>query len=224
MSLKINGRNIQSLPLRFRGAVGFEYSETNKASQRNIYASEGITDDASGNPAGHLYPSAWIWPQKSGSITSFKSILGTSTFAGSLVLGLNADSTISSTSSLAATGFATANLVSSISGSGSVVTAAAAITLNASASIGGDATVTAALSGPATIASTINNNVGTIYGVPFANGVLSASITPFTNLSPQNLAQAVWQASTTTYQTTSGTMGKELITKLKKTDFIALKD
>lgn len=224
MSLKINGRNIQSLPLRFRGAVGFEYAETNKGSQRNIFASEGIIDDRSGNPAGHLYPSAWIWPQKSGSITSFKSILGASDLIGSLALGLNAVSPISGTSSLAVTGFVTANLVASISGSGNIITAAAAITLNASANISGDSTVTAALSGPALIASTINNNVGTIYGVPFANGVLSASITPFTDLSPQNLAQAVWQASTTTYQTTSGTMGKELITKLKKTDFIALKD
>jgi hypothetical protein len=209
MSLKINGRNIQSLPLRFRnGAGAFEYAETNKSSLRNIYAGDGVTDKASGNPAGHLYPSAWVWPQKSGSITSFNSINGVATFSGSLALGLNADSSINGTSTLTATGFVTANLDASISGA-STVTGAAAITLNGSVTISASGSVSATMVAIGTLSGSVPNSVGTVYGIPFALGRITCEITPFTELSPQTLATAVWSA-TAADNNDPGTMGELL--------------
>jgi hypothetical protein len=188
MSLKINGRNIQSLPLRFRGGVGFEYAETNKSSQRNIYASDGITDDRSGNPAGHLYPSAWIWPQKSGSITSFKSILGASDLVGSLALGLNGGVSTTGTSTFSATGFVTANISATITGT-SAVTGTAGITLNGAINITSAGTVSITSYAVGFLDASIGGSAATVSGVPFALGLIECDITPFTELSPQNLAQ-----------------------------------
>jgi hypothetical protein len=188
MSLKINGRNIQSLPLRFRGSVGFEYSETNKGSQRNLYAGDGITDPRSGNPAGHLYPSAWIWPQKSGSITSFTSVNGSSTTEGSLALGLGGESTQAGTSSLTATGFVTVNLDATVAGVGTL-TASGTVTLNGAITITSSGSVTASLLGAGNIESSIGGNIGSLAATPYALGIMECEITPFTELSPQNLAQ-----------------------------------
>ena len=46
--------------------------------------------------------------------------------------------------------------------------------------------------------------------VPYAKGHMAADITPFTELSPENLAQAVWAANITD-NTDSGTMGSLLL-------------
>lgn len=51
---------------------------------------------------------------------------------------------------------------------------------------------------------------------------MTADITPFTELSPESLANAVWEALLADHAT-QGTMGYELKQKLKKSDFIALK-
>jgi hypothetical protein len=52
-----------------------------------------------------------------------------------------------------------------------------------------------------------------------ANGFITGSVTPFSNLSPQSLAQAVWTADTSLY-TTSGTTGKHLNSIKGSTDLI----
>lgn len=52
-----------------------------------------------------------------------------------------------------------------------------------------------------------------------ANGFISGSVTPFSNLSPQSLAQAVWTADTSLY-TTAGTTGKHLNSIKSSTDLI----
>lgn len=243
MSLKLNGRTFNSLPLRFRGGAGFEYAETNKASQRNIYAGEGVTDKASGNPAGHLYPSAWIWPQKPGAITSFRGTDGVAVVLATLAGGLGIDSSISGLSDANASLIAIAFLDSTSAG-----TSTADATWSASAimdgSSAGTTTVTATAiilavvfangssSGTSTVTGTVgalifntaeSNGSATATATPSAIAFMAGTITPFTELSPQSLAAAVWSA-TTSQNNNSGSMGKELINKLKKSDFIALKD
>jgi len=52
--------------------------------------------------------------------------------------------------------------------------------------------------------------VGTLTSTPRADGALDADITPFTELSPQSLASAVW-ASTVSGNTTTGSMGELLL-------------
>lgn len=229
MALKINGRNIQSLPLRFRGAVGFEYSETNKSSQRNLFASQAITDKASGNPAGHLYPSAWIWPQKSGSITAFKTTFGTSTAVALLALGLGAVGTINGTSTATATGALLANMSATSAGSATATatwsattalsaTAAGTSTATATATAVTIAFIDATAAGTSTATAEWNaklfgtgtaNGVATGTATPTARGFLEGEITPFTELSPENLAAAVWAAEVS-QNIDSGSMGRLL--------------
>lgn len=55
--------------------------------QRNLTAGEGITSDQAGIPMGHLAPSSWVMPQKSGAMTSFTSTKGAGTGIGTLAAG-----------------------------------------------------------------------------------------------------------------------------------------
>lgn len=55
--------------------------------QRNLTAGEGITSDQVGIPMGHLAPSSWVMPQKSGAMTSFTSTKGVGTGTGTLAAG-----------------------------------------------------------------------------------------------------------------------------------------
>ena len=243
MSLKLNGRTFNSLPLRFRGGAGFEYAETNKASQRNIYAGEGVTDKASGTPSGHLYPSAWIWPQKSGAITSFRGTDGSSIVSATLAGGLNLETTIAGLSEATANMIAVAfgDVTASGSATADATWSALAImegSTSGSSTVAGDAIILAVLfAGGASSGSSIatasigamvmveaaSSGLASVTATPSALAFMAGTVTPFTELSPQSLAQAVW-AATTSGNNTSGTMGKELISKLKKTDFLALKD
>lgn len=55
--------------------------------QRNLTAGEGIISDQAGIPMGHLAPSSWVMPQKSGAMTSFTSTKGAGTGTGTLAAG-----------------------------------------------------------------------------------------------------------------------------------------
>lgn len=55
--------------------------------QRNLTAGEGIVSDKVGIPMGHLAPSSWVMPQKSGAMTSFTSTKGAGTGTGTLAAG-----------------------------------------------------------------------------------------------------------------------------------------
>ena len=242
MSLKINGRTLHALPLRFRGSTGFEYAETTKASQRNIFAGQGITDKASGNPAGHLYPSAWIWPQKPGSITAFKTTFGSSTAIATLAAGIGISGALAGTSSATATALGIAVIEGAISAT-AATSATGATNALISGSTQGTSTATATLAARTTAfleASTAGNAevsgaIGALYFLTAASAggsaasatitakaLLSGSVTPFTELSPQNLAREVW-AATLEDNAGAGTMGESLKKTLKKTQFLALK-
>ncbi len=229
MALTINQRRIQSSPLRFRGIGGFEYAETNKASMRNIFAGQGVTDKASGTPAGHLYPSAWIWPQKSGSISSFTSAFGTSTASAVLALGLAASgnvtglSTANGSLTLLAFGNSTVNGTSTATADWSATTALSASTSGTSTVTGTVTSVSVAfIDAAANGTSTASGTIGALIFLTstaagsssatadiFARAFIEGEITPFTPLSPQSLALAVWSANAS-QNNDPGTMGELL--------------
>lgn len=223
MALKQNGRLLQQLPLRFRGGavLSMEAAEINKSSFRNIYAGEAGIDPRSAVPNGNLDGGSWVFPQKSGGMSAYKSVSGLGLLIGSLALGLPGASTIAGTSTVTATGSVLANMSGAITGSGTV-TGNATIVLNGAINITASSTETFNPSALGNIEAAIGNNTGTVYGIPFASGVITCNITPFTDLSPQNLANAVWTAPKNSY-TDPTTMGVELKNKLKKNDFLALK-
>lgn len=229
MALKFNGRQVNGLLLRLRGVPGFEYAETNKASQRNIFAGQGITDKASGSPAGHLYPSAWIWPQKSGTMTAFRTTVGVATVAATLAAGVNLEASASGSTSinanLTAIAYSPASADGTSTASGTVeLLAILSASSSGSSSVSGDAFISQVIvrDGSSTGSSTASADIGALYGIEasssgsssasaslFASGIMSGEVTPFTELSPQSLAAAVWAASVTE-NIDSGTMGRLL--------------
>jgi hypothetical protein len=210
MALKQNGRLLQQSPLRFRGGsvLSMEAAEINKSSFRNIYAGEAGIDPRSAIPNGNLDGGSWVFPQKSGGMSAYKSVSGLGLLIGSLALGLPGASTIAGTSTVTATGSVLANMAGAITGSGTV-TADATIVLNGAINITASSTETFNPSALGNIEAAVGNNTGTVYGIPFASGVITCDISPFTELSPQNLATAVWSAEVS-QNIESGSMGRLL--------------
>ena len=97
MALKQNGRLAFQMPLRHRGGsasvarVAWGLTEI-----RNQATGEGITSKLAGVPAGHLAPSAWMLPQRSGAMSAYSTegiTLVDSTLQ--LLAGINLDGTTS---------------------------------------------------------------------------------------------------------------------------------
>lgn len=209
MSLKQNGRLLQQSPIRFVGGavLSFEAADTNKG-LRNIYAGQAGIDPKAAVPNGNLDSSAWVFPQKSGGLSAYKSVFGIGTVVGSLALGLNGVMTDTSIGTLSATGSLLANMIGALNGVGTI-TGVATIVANGTASLGGSTSESFTATALGNMAADIGNNTGTVYGIPYASGVITCNITPFTELSPQNLATAVWSAEVS-QNIDSGSMGRLL--------------
>lgn len=210
MGLKANGRQLHSLPLRARGGAitSFEYAETNKSSLRNIFAGSAGIPQTAGTPQGHLYPSAWIYPQRAGSLSAFNTILGTSEMAGAGALGRNIVALLDGLGALGATGQLVVSALADLSGAGAITGNVLAV-LNAAAALAGSGDMAGAIGAISDMLAGLSGS-GTLAVTPRADGVLEADITPFTELSPQSLASAVW-ASTVSGNTTTGSMGELLL-------------
>lgn len=160
---------------------------------RNLTAGQGISDDTAGVPMGYLHPGAWLLPQKGGAMSSHNRTRGAATATLTLVSGRN----VAGTADGVATAAATLQLVVSMQASADGV---ATVTGNVFAALGmvgssaGSSTATAqknalgwlAGSGAGSCTATLTR---------YATGRLYGSISPFTELSPQNLADAVLAAA-----------------------------
>lgn len=176
----------------------------------NQSVGEGIPSKLAGIPSGHLAPSSWVLPYKPGAMSSFTQCVVTVTpGALNLAAGVNisGDTTVTITVNPA-----DGQLIVSAVGSTS-------ITFN----LAGDLAGALSASGSAAITFTVDNatlgaTVDAIGAalVQFSNsatiratGNLSGDITPFTELSPQSLSAAVWEALASAYNT-PGSMGELL--------------
>ena len=209
MALKQNGRLLQQSPIRFVGGavLSFEAADTNKG-LRNIYAGQAGIDPRSAVPNGNLESSSWVFPQKSGGMSAYKSVYGTGIVTGLLALGLAGAMTDSGAGTLVATGSLLANMSGTSDGT-SALMADATIVANGYADLSGSSTETFDITAVGWVTSDIGNNTGTVYGIPYAPGVITCNISPFTELSPQNLATAVWSAEVS-QNIESGSMGRLL--------------
>ena len=179
-----------------------------RGDRMNQSVGEGIPSKLAGIPSGHLAPSSWVLPYKPGAMSSFTQCVVTVT-PGTLNLAagrnLSGSTTVTVTVDPAA-----GQLIVSASGSTS-------ITFNLSAQLAGALSAV----GSTAITVTVNNpTLGAIVdavgatlvqittsATPRATGNMVGNITPFTELSPQSLAAAVWNAIAAEY-TESGTMGE----------------
>lgn len=213
MALIRNGSNQITGLNRIFGAVGayglrgnFDRNGAFKAFDSGQHA---VTDVTNRNsiPAGARHPLAWKPPTKAGGLASHNNAKGAATATLALVSGRNISGAAAGTS----TASATAQLVVSMSGTAA---GSATATGNLQAALGmsgnaaGSSTATATISAIGWVSGTA---VGTSTAslTSYAVGHLSGSITPFTELSPESLAGAVWSALAAQNNET-GTMGEKL--------------
>ena len=211
MGLKQNTTLLAQMPLRhLGGAVGTLRPMWGRTDLRNQSVGEGIPSKLAGIPSGHLAPSSWTLPYKPGAMSSFTNLVVTVT-PGTLNLAagrnISGDTTVTITVNPA-----DGQLIVSAVGSTS-------ITFNLAANLAGALSA----SGSTSFSFTVNNaTLGAIVdavgatlvqfsasATPRATGNLSGDITPFTELSPQSLSAAVWEALASAYNT-PGSMGEKL--------------
>lgn len=186
----------------------FDNTGAHRCFQSGQHAVSGVTN-RSGLPNGYVHKS-WLLPQKTGGIAAVNS--GKITFTPSslnLAAGINitADGTVTFT-----VPNADMQLIVSANGTATIVfseTGALAGALSAS----GNTTFQLATNTPVLGAIISAVAAGTISftadGMVVAIGNLFGDITPFTELSPENLASAVWNAVASSVNN-AGTMGEKL--------------
>lgn len=213
MALIRNGSNQLTSLSRFSGAVAAHGLKAAFGSSGRLlnfdsgeHAVSGVTNRNS-RPAGARHPVAWKMPTKDGGLASHNSAQGSCTATLTLAAGRN----IAGTSDGACTASASLQLVVSMVGTSD---GAATVTGNLSAALGlsgtsaGTCTTSAAWTALWHMAGASAGSC-TASLVSYATGRLVGEITPFTDLSPQNLASAVWSA-TAADNNASGSMGEKL--------------
>lgn len=170
------------------------YNTHRAAANRNLLP--GLTDSKSSVPNGARPSVAWIMANKAGGLSSFNEAVGTSSGSLNLASGWNLVGAITTTSD----GSATLQLVVSMVGS---VTGVSTVTGNILAALGmagtstGSGTATGAIKAIAWAYGQITGT-STATLTRYATGRLYGAITPYTELSPQSLANAVIDAATNT--------------------------
>lgn len=200
-------------PHRCIGNAGIQSTERNwwalPGMLRNFPAGDanqvGVTNRA-GYPDGYRHPSAWVLPQKAGTLGTYGNIAGTGSLAGAAAAGINIVATIDGTSTFDALGQLVVSGVATITGTSSVVANVVAV-LNATATVPGTSSVSPTMVALGFAVATIDGS-GTLTLTSYATGTLGAEITPFTALSPESLAASVW--ATPIDDMTAGTTGEAL--------------
>lgn len=168
---------------------------------RNRYVSPEGFAPTSAVPNGYAPPGSWQIAVTSGGISSYTLILGAGDVnAANLAGGKNAVAALAGSGSITnAEAALIVSAVATLTGSGAITTASANAILDAVATLTGSGSIStaalvalgnavAALTGTGTVTPTIN-----------ATGELAADLTPFTELSPQSLAAAVWNSVAAAY-------------------------
>ena len=205
MALNGNRGILHNSPGRFlSGTAGTLRSGLNKPGmQSNRFQATDRLSNAL--PGGHLSPSAWSLPRVSGGASSRNEILGAATFAGSGALGLNGVASLTGDGTVTSALLAlVVSAVASLSGSGSL-TADVVGKLEAAAALAGSGNVAGAAGALASLLASLSGS-GAATATPYASGELGANIRGYSDLTPEGLRDAVWNALAASYNT-AGTMG-----------------
>lgn len=168
------------------------YVRTNWGQSGRIYNVYSDIDDTSAVPVGYLHPNALVMPMKPGGMGV--------TFRGAgdvndlnLAGGVAAEATLTGSGDItSAIGQLIVSAAATLTGSGSLSADAVAF-LNAAATLAGSGSLTAAIDAIGHAAAELDG-AGSMTSTIRATGTLEAEITPFTDLSPQSLAAAVWSS------------------------------
>lgn len=183
-------------------------------SLRNQFEGEGEASESDayyGLPGGYVHPCCWSMPQKAGGMASRFEVLGDATLTGNLAAGINATADLTGAGDLspAPAMQLIVSAIAAIVGTGAVSASAAGI-LSASASLAGSGAIAASMTALGYVVAGITGG-GAVSSTMNATGSMSCDITGFTELSPQNLAAAVWNSLVANFQD-AGSMGEALAT------------
>lgn len=150
-------------------------------------------DSLSSTPDGYRPPYSWVIAIDGGGMSTWGQIIGTGTLDGSAAGGRNGEAALVGTGDFTATMQLIVSAVASITGTGTLDGNLLAVLLAVAELTGtGDFTITGA-EGIGSLAGGLTGT-GTLTVPNYGTGELAAEIQPFTELSPQSLAQAVWAA------------------------------
>jgi len=217
-----NGVRDSRNPFQRRGLTPGGESENfvRSGTLRNFHGDARVTGESlkSSRPSGMTHPYTWSMARTAGAMAARYEISGVATFSGSGALGRNITGSSAGVGSFTATGGLLVSGTATITGlatftSNAFAALAAAATITGTGGFpttdsyllredGGfvlredGSKILLEISGPTLTAlgwgiSSITG-VATFTGTRYATGTLEASITPFTELSPQSLASAVW--------------------------------
>jgi hypothetical protein len=188
--------------------LGMNRGDFNKTSQaRGVFTSE-TWEPKSGVPDGYRPPYTWIIPLTAGALAARSTLLGSGSLVASGAMGKNADAALTGSGSLTATGALIVQAIAALTGSGSITTANLLAVLNAVAALTGSGTLAGTMGADAFATAALSGS-GVLALFPAAVGNMAADITPFATLSPQSLAQAVWDVLAADNDN-PGTMGEKL--------------
>lgn len=167
------------------------------------------TADRFGVPSAYSAPYAWTLPPHSGGMGCNVGISSTSELTSTLAAGKNLESAISCSGDINSASLAlVVSMIASISASGTITNAALVSYLNMSASLAASGDLAGSLTALGKMIAAINAEA-TMSPTMNATANMEADITPFTELSPESLAAAVWNAAAASFNA-SGTMGNKL--------------
>lgn len=183
-------------------------SQTNKSgANRGRFSGEAGWSQRAGQPDGYRPPYTNVIAIKDGAMSTYTIIRPSLTMNVAGAMGVNAEATIPVSITLSVTGQLVVSAVATISASLTMNASAVGI-VNAAANIPLSATVTALLKAKGNIAAELDQSL-TVDATVRATGELAAEILPYTELSPEALAIAVWAAQRDA-NTGTGTHGEAL--------------
>ena len=193
----------------FGGAVGLMRTDYRKSSPaRARFTGMAGWEPKSGVPDGVRPPYTWVLPLKDGGLSSRNIITGTGTLSASGALGRNMLAALAGSGELSATGALIVSALADLTGSGTISAADLLAVLQAAADLTGSGSLAADVGALGWMLGDLAGS-GSLSAPPYATGTLAADIQPFTELSPQALASAVWDAVAADSNAT-GSMGEKV--------------
>lgn len=174
---------------------------------RGRFAGWASYSSLSATPRGTRPPSSWVLPIDAGDLAATNELTAAATLAGSGAMGVNGVAALTGTATLVGTGALIVSAVAAIT-AGVTVTADVLAILQLSADLAASGNVTGALVALGNAVAAITG-AGTVTPTPSAIGHMEAAIQPYTELSPQSLASAVWSSLAASFNE-AGTMGEAL--------------
>lgn len=198
-------------------SVAADRASWNKSgANRNRYSGAGFSNNF-GHPLGYTPPGSWILSPKSGGIGSHRQIDGLGTVVAALL------SVKTATASLSASGSVTnANLsllsqvVAALAGTASVTNAELATTSALASTLSGSGSLGSPVLRLRVPLNSAMAGTGAISATQSGTASLSADISPFTVLSPESLAQSVWD-----FDRDNATIAQSMGDELKKAKIAA---